>query len=298
MKKWRRRNWLTPRRSQSSHALERRRRLGRVAFEQRDVMAVLGEQHRARQSRHSPAGDHDLQPCAPRFDAGSVRGPLRRPQTTSATASGSALSGRCARPSGMIEPRHPARTSPGPEERPMHVPLTIGDFLERAALVHGADRVAVVDEPGVAGSLGAITYAEMHDRARGMALAFRRHGCGPRGAGRHREPELGPLPHLVLRRERVRPRARPRELPPQRRGGRRTSSSTRAPRCCSSTPRSRSHWRACRPRCGCCSTATRTPSCSPPRRPVPTRRAGRGTKPPRARSTTPRGRRPARRGCS
>ena len=54
----------------------------------------------------------------------------------------------------------------------MHVPLTIGDFLERAALVHGADRVAVVDEPGAAGSLGAITYAEMHDRARGMALAL------------------------------------------------------------------------------------------------------------------------------
>jgi acyl-CoA synthetase (AMP-forming)/AMP-acid ligase II len=54
----------------------------------------------------------------------------------------------------------------------MHVPLTIGDFLERAALVHGEDRVAVVDEPGVAGSLGEITYAEMHDRARGLALAL------------------------------------------------------------------------------------------------------------------------------
>jgi fatty-acyl-CoA synthase len=54
----------------------------------------------------------------------------------------------------------------------MHVPLTIGDFLERAALVHGADRVAIVDEPDVPGSLGAITYAEMHDRARGMALAL------------------------------------------------------------------------------------------------------------------------------
>ena len=60
----------------------------------------------------------------------------------------------------------------------MHVPLTIGDFLERAALVHGADRVAVVDEPGVAGSLGAITYAEMHDRARGMALALDAMGVG------------------------------------------------------------------------------------------------------------------------
>jgi fatty-acyl-CoA synthase len=61
----------------------------------------------------------------------------------------------------------------------MHVPLTIGDFLERAALVHGADRVAVVDEPGVAGSLGAITYAEMYDRARGMALALDAMGVGP-----------------------------------------------------------------------------------------------------------------------
>ena len=56
--------------------------------------------------------------------------------------------------------------------------VTIGDFLERAALVHGDARVAVVDEPGVAGSLGAITYAEMHDRARGMALAFDAMGVG------------------------------------------------------------------------------------------------------------------------
>jgi fatty-acyl-CoA synthase len=54
----------------------------------------------------------------------------------------------------------------------MHVPLTIGDFLERAAVVHGEDRVAVVDEPAVSGSLGTITYAEMHDRARGVALAL------------------------------------------------------------------------------------------------------------------------------
>jgi fatty-acyl-CoA synthase len=53
----------------------------------------------------------------------------------------------------------------------MHVPLTIGDFLERAALVYG-DRVAVVDEPGTPGSLGRMTYAEMHDRARGMACAL------------------------------------------------------------------------------------------------------------------------------
>jgi acyl-CoA synthetase (AMP-forming)/AMP-acid ligase II len=53
----------------------------------------------------------------------------------------------------------------------MNVPLTVGDFLERAALVHG-ERVAVVDEPGVAGSLGSITYAEMQARAVGMAMAL------------------------------------------------------------------------------------------------------------------------------
>jgi len=34
------------------------------------------------------------------------------------------------------------------------------------------EREALVDEPGVAGSLGRITYAELHARALGMALAF------------------------------------------------------------------------------------------------------------------------------
>jgi acyl-CoA synthetase (AMP-forming)/AMP-acid ligase II len=53
----------------------------------------------------------------------------------------------------------------------MRVPLTIGDFLERAALVYG-DRVAVVDEPGVPGSLGRLTYAELHDRARALAVGL------------------------------------------------------------------------------------------------------------------------------
>jgi acyl-CoA synthetase (AMP-forming)/AMP-acid ligase II len=53
----------------------------------------------------------------------------------------------------------------------MRVPLTIGDFLERASLVYG-ERVAAVDEPGVEGSLGRLTYAELHDRARGMAAGL------------------------------------------------------------------------------------------------------------------------------
>ena len=53
----------------------------------------------------------------------------------------------------------------------MRVPLTVADFLDRAALVYG-QRPAVIDEPGVAGSLGTITYGDMADRARGMALAL------------------------------------------------------------------------------------------------------------------------------
>ena len=55
----------------------------------------------------------------------------------------------------------------------MKVPLTVGDFLERAETVY-PDRLAVVDEPGTPGSLGRITYREMAARARGMALALDR----------------------------------------------------------------------------------------------------------------------------
>ena len=42
-------------------------------------------------------------------------------------------------------------------ETTMRVPLTIGDFLDRAASSIG-DRTAVVDEPGTPGSFGTITY--------------------------------------------------------------------------------------------------------------------------------------------
>jgi fatty-acyl-CoA synthase len=62
----------------------------------------------------------------------------------------------------------------------MKVPLTVGDFLERAETVY-PDRPAVVDEPGTPGSLGRITYREMAARARGMALALDRMGV-PSGA--------------------------------------------------------------------------------------------------------------------
>jgi fatty-acyl-CoA synthase len=60
----------------------------------------------------------------------------------------------------------------------MRVPLTIGDFLERAATVY-ADRVAVTDEPEVAGSLGRMSYGELHDRARAMAVGLDSMGIEP-----------------------------------------------------------------------------------------------------------------------
>ena len=59
----------------------------------------------------------------------------------------------------------------------MRVALTVADFLQRAALVYG-DRIAVEDEPAVAGSFGTQTYAELEARARGMALAFDELGVG------------------------------------------------------------------------------------------------------------------------
>jgi fatty-acyl-CoA synthase len=53
----------------------------------------------------------------------------------------------------------------------MRVPLTVGDFLRRGALVYG-ERTAVVDEPGVKGSWGALSYRRLEARARGLALGL------------------------------------------------------------------------------------------------------------------------------
>jgi fatty-acyl-CoA synthase len=53
----------------------------------------------------------------------------------------------------------------------MKVPLTVSDFLDRAETVY-PDSLALVDEPGVPGSLGRMTYREMAARARGLALAL------------------------------------------------------------------------------------------------------------------------------
>src|SRR2546421_8071964 len=59
----------------------------------------------------------------------------------------------------------------------MKVPLTVGDFLDRAVTVY-PDREALVDEPGTPGSLGRITYRELGARGRGMAIALDRMGIG------------------------------------------------------------------------------------------------------------------------
>jgi fatty-acyl-CoA synthase len=53
----------------------------------------------------------------------------------------------------------------------MRVPLTIGDFLDRAMTVY-PDATAVVDEPDRPDSLGRLTYAQMGARVRGMGLAL------------------------------------------------------------------------------------------------------------------------------
>jgi fatty-acyl-CoA synthase len=59
----------------------------------------------------------------------------------------------------------------------MKVPLTVGDYLSRGAAVYG-HRTAVIDEPGVAGAVGTLSYRELESRARGMALALDAMGVG------------------------------------------------------------------------------------------------------------------------
>ena len=60
----------------------------------------------------------------------------------------------------------------------MIVPLTLGDFLERAEHVYG-DRVAVVDEPSPpGGGLGRFTYARFGAMARSLAAALDDLGVG------------------------------------------------------------------------------------------------------------------------
>lgn len=60
----------------------------------------------------------------------------------------------------------------------MHVPMSVSDFIDRAALVYG-DSVGVVDEPDQpAPSWGELTYAEMRRRARRIAARHDALGIG------------------------------------------------------------------------------------------------------------------------
>jgi fatty-acyl-CoA synthase len=60
----------------------------------------------------------------------------------------------------------------------MKVALTVRDFLERANFVY-PDATAVVDEPGVPGALGSITYAQMFRGALSLAHSLREMGIKP-----------------------------------------------------------------------------------------------------------------------
>ena len=55
--------------------------------------------------------------------------------------------------------------------------LTVQDFLERAAQVY-PDRVALVDEPDVSGSMGVVNYGSLYRRARRMAKTLEDMGVG------------------------------------------------------------------------------------------------------------------------
>ena len=60
----------------------------------------------------------------------------------------------------------------------MIVPLTLGDFLERAEHVYG-DRIAVVDEPNPpGGGLGSLTYRQFAEMSRSLATALDDLGVG------------------------------------------------------------------------------------------------------------------------
>ena len=58
----------------------------------------------------------------------------------------------------------------------MRVPLTVGDFLQRADNVYG-DRIGVVDEPSPpGGSWGSLTWRQIHQKARAQAAGLDRLG--------------------------------------------------------------------------------------------------------------------------
>lgn len=63
-------------------------------------------------------------------------------------------------------------------DEPIKAPLTTADYCYRARVVH-ADRLGAVDEPGVLGSLGRLTYGELIARCDGMLAALEALRIGP-----------------------------------------------------------------------------------------------------------------------
>ena len=169
----------------------------------------------------------------------------------------------------------PGRPHPqGYDPTEMRVPLTVGDFLDRAAFVYPG-RIAVVDEPGVARFPRPHHLRRARGRARGMAGALEAMGVGPGERVAIVSPNSARFLVSLLRGERLRPGPRPGQLPAQRRGGplhRRALGRDGAAR---RPGVRRARWPACRPSTASCSTGSRTPSCSPRRRTAHARR-GRG----------------------
>jgi len=80
----------------------------------------------------------------------------------------------------------PVRSRPGRES--CRVPLTIAIFLDGLPWSTGRGRPWSMSR--LAGSLGSITYTELHDRARGMALTLDSMGVGPGETGGHCQSQL------------------------------------------------------------------------------------------------------------
>ena len=110
----------------------------------------------------------------------------------------------------------------------MEVPLTTQDFIDRAEVAYG-DTPGVIDEPGVPGGLGTLTYAQLAARARAFAAALDGLGVGPGERVAIVSPNCARLPRGASSARPLRARARAGQLPAQAPTRSRTSSSTPAP---------------------------------------------------------------------
>ena len=102
----------------------------------------------------------------------------------------------------------------------MRVPLTVADQIDRAELIY-PDRIGIVDEPDASApaafqdSLGALTYRRVAELARAQAAALDERGIGEGERIAIVSQNAARLFSQLLRRERVRSRARADQLPSQ-----------------------------------------------------------------------------------